>query len=380
MRSSAKLRRMRLALAPALQILLACSSCPSQEPPAGSSHAPTGAEAKSRGLEQKIASVVTPDVNTLADALRVTVVEQKGGDETEENPLWEVSQLRRLGKAENDRDADCVLFLSAHEAGDGGESAAENWTLDYLAWDGSRWRVSSLDQPPAGDPSPANWKSHTRPLGVQTISRVPGEQLVTLVLYDAPATAVYPLAIRVKDHQATLVWDSRSEDSLYEALSDGRIEFVSAQSGDIPAMVASGKADPGLLVFAREGRRGFEERTTYLWKDNAYVPSGTEYEANEDLRLYEFISALHLHNYKAAYALIDPAKFLGSDKPSLDAFRDAIQKSWSEFLDDHIFAASEADGDGHAFELDEGGKKTKYVPAFSPGPTFLLTSLIRHEE
>jgi hypothetical protein len=358
------------------------SSNPSQEPAAGSSHAPAEAREKSRELEPKIASVTTSDVNALADALGVRLVDEKAGAEYEESPLSEDSQLRLLGK-ENEPGPQCVLFLAAQEAGEDGHSAAENWTLDYLAWDGTRWKLSPLDQPLRGDSSPANWKSHTQPLGVKILSHASGEHLMALILYDAPATSVYPVAYRVKDHQATLVWDSRSEDSRYEALSGGRVKFVPAQSAGIPAMVASGKADPGLLVFERGGSRGFEERTTYVWKDDAYVPSGTEVEANEDFRLYEFVSALHLHNFQSAYALIDPAKFLGSDKPSLDAFRDVIQKSWSEFLDDHIFTASEAaaaGGNGHAFELDEGGKKSKYLPTFSPGPKFLLTGVKRQEE
>jgi hypothetical protein len=353
---------------------------PHQEPAAQSSLPPTGPGERSRELEQKIASVATSDVNALARALGVPLVESKAGGEDKESPLSEASQLRLLGQLDGKQDPECVLFLSGHEEREDGRSAAANWDLDFLAWDGTRWRLSALDPSLSGGPSEQDWKSHSQPLGVNMISRAAGGQLAALVLYDASTAAVYPVVFKVQDYQATLVWDSRSERSRYEALSGGQIKFVAGQGGGVPAMVASGKADPGLLVFARDGGRGFEVRTIYAWKGDEYLPSGTEYEANEDFRLYEFISALHLHNYKAAYALIDPARFLGTDKPGLDAFRELIQKSWSEFLGDAIFTASEEAGTAHTFELDRGGKKSRYLPTFSAGPKFLLTGLTRQEE
>jgi hypothetical protein len=343
-----------------------------------------------RKLEQKIASLTTADVEGLARALGVQLMAQDDRSDFSESLIPQGSQLRPLGGFKNRRNPECVLFLSGQGAAEGGESAAQSlphgeagWTLALLAWDGARWRLSPLDEPRPGQGGPEIMRPEMVPLGARIISASRSDQMMALLLYAPPARALYPMVYQVKDHQASLVWDSLSDDSRYQALSGGRIEFDKMERGGIPAMVTSGKADPGLLVFARDGARGFQARTTYQWKGNEYVPIVTEYEANEDLRLYEFISALHLHNYKAAYALIDPAKFLRSDKPSLDAFRDTLQKSWSEFLDDNIFTASTAaaaEGNAHAFELEEAGKKMKYLPEFSPGPKYLLTGLARQEE
>ncbi|PYV14779.1 MAG: hypothetical protein DMG21_17120 [Acidobacteria bacterium] len=354
-----------------------------QERATESSHASAELDQRTRELEQMIASISTPDVDALARALGVPLVVEKSGNHDDESPLSQSSQLRIFEGTQSGESPACVLFRSGQGAGEGGQPAAGDWTLDYLAWDGTRWRASGLDPAPPGLVSPADWKSRVLPLSAKIISREAGEQMLALLLYDAPAGAVYPLVYRVKEHQATLAWDSRSEESRYEAWSGGQIKFAKPEAGILPAMIASGIADPGLLVFERASNRGFQVRTTYVWKGNEYAPVHTEYEANEDFRLYEFISALHLHNFQAAYALIDPANFLGTDQPSLEAFRDAIQKSWSEFLDDQLFRASArdpADGNGHAFELDEAGKKSKYLPRFSSGPKFLLTSLARREE
>src|SRR5207247_932275 len=172
-----------------------------------------------------------------------------------------------------------------------------------LAWDGERWRVSPLDPPPSGQGGQRSPNSEIAPVGARIISASGEDQMMVLLLYAAPARALYPMVYEIKGHAASLVWDSMSEDTRYQALTGGRIEFEEAKRGAVPAMVASGKADPGLLVFGRDGARGFQARTVYRWIGNQYVPATTEYEANEDFRLYEFISALHLHNYKAAYDL-----------------------------------------------------------------------------
>ena len=353
-------------------------------------------EETTRLLEQKIASVTTPDVEGLARALGVQLVTEDEESDSSESLVPQASQpaqagqLRRLGGFKDGRNTECVLFLAGQRIAEGGESAAQSmpegkagWTRAFLAWDGERWRVSPLDPPPSGQGGPRSPNSEIAPLGARIISASGEDQIMVLLLYAAPARALYPMVYEIKGHAASLVWDSMSEDSRYQALTGGRIEFEEAKRGAVPAMVASGKADPGLLVFGRDGARGFQARTTYRWIGNQYVPATTEYEANEDFRLYEFISALHLHNYKAAYALIDPARFLRTDKPSLDVFRDTVQKSWSEFLDDRIFAASEPATGGsndHAFELYEDDKKVKYFPEFSTGPKYLLTGLARREE
>ena len=150
-------------------------------------------------------------------------------------------------------------------------------------------------------------------------------------------------------------------------------------------MIASGRADPGLLVFPKgpeASSRGFVETRIYAWRNNAYVPVQTEYTANEDYTLYRFIAALHLHEFRAAYALIDPQRFLRTPKPSLKLFRERVEKDWPEFLDDRIFQvpAGATESRGHAFTLTlENGTTNVYYPSFTRGPRRLLTGLDRKQ-
>jgi hypothetical protein len=193
--------------------------------------------------------------------------------------------------------------------------------------------------------------------------------------------APYPAVFQVKDHAATLVWDGRAEESRYRSYEDSQIEFRDAAEAYPTEMIVSGRADPGLLVFAKGGRRGFKARTTYRWDGQAYIPAETQYSANPDYTLYRFIAALHLHNFKAAYALIDPQGFLKTDSPTVEKFRHVVEDSWAEFIDDQVFEARET-GLGvpelYVFTLPE--KHYVYRPKFGGGEGFLLTGLERREE
>jgi hypothetical protein len=148
-------------------------------------------------------------------------------------------------------------------------------------------------------------------------------------------------------------------------------------------MIVTGRADPGLLQFERNGHRGFNARAAYRWDGKAYMPAKTEYFANRDYTLYRFVSALHLHDFRSAYALIAPGQFLSSDSPTLEAFRHFIQDTLPEFLDDHVFEAPEPPAgspEDYVFVLPLSDKQSLYHPTFSSDGKFLLTGLKRTEE
>jgi hypothetical protein len=113
------------------------------------------------------------------------------------------------------------------------------------------------------------------------------------------------------------------------------------------------------------------------------VPRRTEYSENQDYILYRFISALHLHDYRGAYALVDPAKFLKETKPSPELFQKDVEENWPEFLENNIFEVRDAarnSPEDYSFELKRGGTTYVYHPAFGSGPKYLLTGLQREEE
>jgi hypothetical protein len=190
-----------------------------------------------------------------------------------------------------------------------------------------------------------------------------------------------PVVFLVKDHAAALIWDGQGEDSRYHGYAHGQVTFRNLDKPAATGMLVTGRADPGLLTFAKDGRRGFQVSTTYRWDGQAYVPGKTEYSLNADYTLYRFISALHLHEYSVAYSLIDAKKFLQTDSPNLEVFRQFIKDSWPEFLGDQVFEAREAPPgapDDYAFSLPE--KDYVYHPTFSSEGKFLLTGLERREE
>jgi len=213
-------------------------------------------------------------------------------------------------------------------------------------------------------------------------SLVGGSREIALVLYAGASEIPYPSIFQIKDHAAALLWDGRAEESEYQGYANGKIEFRNSQAGAAPQMIVSGRADPGLLHFPNDSNRGFDVQSSYAWSGSGYVPLKTEYSANEDYTIYQFISALHLHDFRSAYALIDAPKFLKTDAPSVEIFRKLIEGSWPEFLDDQIFEASNPGSsgtNGFAFELTEGDKHYVYMPSFGNNSKHLLAGLERHE-
>ena len=208
-----------------------------------------------------------------------------------------------------------------------------------------------------------------------------GRGLAVIVLEGDPPIA-YPVIFQVKDHAAKLLWDAQADDSRYQPLLQGRVSFQ--DKADAPAeMIVMGRADPGLLQVDRRGRRGFQARAVYHWDGKVFIPAKTEYSADQDYTVYRFLSALHLHDYRSAYALVVPAKFLNTDSPTLDAFRNFIQDNWPEFLQDEVFEAPELPAgspDEHLFVLRKPDKHYVYHPVFSNDGKFLLTGLTRTQE
>jgi hypothetical protein len=245
-----------------------------------------------------------------------------------------------------------------------------SWELFLLSWDGAKWRASFITE---------GYESFDL---MVVSSLIGGSHAIALVIYSGASEIPYPAIYKMKNHAAALVWDGRAEESEYQGYAHGKIEFLNPQAGGAPQMMVSGRADPGLLHFPIDSRRGFDVQTIYVWAGAAYVPKKTEYSANEDHTLYQFISALHLHDFRSAYALIDARKFLKTDVPSLEIFRKLVEGSWPEFLDDQIFEASKpgsSGANGFEFELTEGDKHYVYLPSFEIDSKHLLRGLERHE-
>ena len=241
------------------------------------------------------------------------------------------------------------------------------WGLYLLAWTGAKWKASRLltgvedFKPEVIDPGP--------PVG----------RALAIVTLEGGSQIPYPAIFQIKDHTAGLLWDAQADDSRYEPQLQGSVSFLD-HKGAPTVMLVTGRADPGLLQVDRNGRRGFTARAFYRWTGTAFVPERTDYSANQDYSLYRFISALHLHDYAAAYALVVPAKFLKMDSPTLDKFRQSIQDHWPEFLQDEIFAAPELPAgspDDHLFVLSKPDKHYVYHPVFSHDGKFRLTGLTR---
>jgi len=254
-------------------------------------------------------------------------------------------------------------------AGEGGESK-----LYLLSWDGKGWHASYL--------------MASADALILKVLPVEGDtaSLFAVVVYRGTTAAPFPVIFRFQDHQASLVWDGRSESSSYTGYHYGSIEFKKAGEGNVPVMIVAGQADPGLLMFPdsqQQTERGFQAATAYVWKNDAYIPLRTEYTHNRDYILYSFIAALHLHDYEKAYSFIEPGRFLGAPKPTLKLFQKRIQNVWPEFIDDRIFevpARPEMEPEHHTFILRlGGGKMNVYHPTFTPGPEYRLTGLARTE-
>lgn len=320
-------------------------------------------------IQAAIASVNTPSLRGLAGALGLTS-SQIGRKAFEDHEIGMESINAIKGSSVPEVD---VKWRHSSP----GQSAPieREANLYLLSWGGKAWVASYLT--PAIDA-----------LTVKVLSGTESSKSLIAVILFRGATAVpYPVIFQLSGHHASVAWDSRAPTSLYSGYDYGSIQFVKARNAAAPVMIAAGLADPGLLVFppsTENSGRGFQVATAYAWQNNAYVPIRTEFTHNRDYTLYRFISALHLHEYKTAYSLIDPKRFLGTSKPSLKLFRERILKAWPEFTDDQIFevpSGAESKRGSHIFVLKlKGGKEYVYHPTFTSGPEYLLTGLKRTEK
>jgi len=347
---------------------MGASACLAAAPQPGQSAAAQGSGLSE--VQALISSVRTPDTSALAEALGVSSAATKVGsiDPT-------TYSLQVLGDLDGDNVPEVALNRLREPSGVGlnqsivGELTA--WELFLLSWDGSRWRVTHM-------------KEGFEPYELQVVSSlVPGSRQIAVVEYQGAKAVPHPAIYQVKDHAPSLLWDSEAGETQYEGYAQGKIEFREPQGGGPPEMIASGRADPGLIQFPKDGKRGFDVRAVYGWDGKSYLPGKTEYSDNEDYRLYRFISALDLHDFRAAYALIDPAKFMSSDAPSLAAFQKYVENTWPEFLGDQIFEVHDSGAIGDfTFELIAGdeGARSVYFPSFGSDSKHLLIGLERRDE
>ena len=320
------------------------------------------------GIQAVLQNVAIPDLGALGRAFGTKVKKQD-----EASSESSAVELIELGDLDGDGVSEVAVKWRITEARqpntEGQVSALSSWGLYLLSWDGTRWKASPLAA------SAENLQFKVVLLGKSTgrciaVVNVMGEEAVP-----------YPAIFQVREHEAALLWDSQGGDNRYNALEHGQIEFQDNAKLDQTDMIVIGRADPGLLHFEPGGHRGFSARCVYHWDGQAYVPAQTEYSPGPDNTLYRFIAALHLHDFRSAYTLIDPGKFLKTDAPSLEKFRQMIEENWREFLDDQVFQAREANAgspEALAFELPE--KHYVYLPTLSNDGRFLLIGLGRKVE
>jgi len=316
-------------------------------------------------VQALVSAVHVSEPSELASALGVTP------NSAGENSLGaDSNSMQVLSDLHSDGTPDCLYNRVRASTGDSPANQPGGWELFLLAWDGAQWRASLV-------------KEGQEPYEARTVALLsPSPREIAVITYSGSRLVPSPAIYQVKDHQAALVWDGAAENSEYQGYPEGQIELRPAAGAESPTMIVSGRGDPGLLHFPKGSSRGFDVRCVYTWDGKAFVPGKTEYFENEDYRLYQFIAALHLRDFRAAYALIDPAKFLKTDAPSLEIFRKKIEESFPEFLDDQIFEARpRASGAGQefSFELDSDGKHYLYYPSFSADSKFMLTGLERRE-
>jgi hypothetical protein len=334
------------------QILIAPQPLPASEVP----------ESTTALVRSRLSNQTTSDPASLAQALQV----EPPSKELSANSLR--NRLQDLGDLDGDGIPEYSLVWTVPQSSDATltqpQEADSNWALFLVAWDGTHWEASPL-------------MSGFQPFKVQALpTGIPGDRKIAVIVLAGLTLVPYPAVFQFRAHLATLAWDGRSDESRYEGFDDGRLAFRVEQG--VLQMVETGRADPGLLVFPKNGNRGFDARTVYSWVDGAFVPAKTEYTANSDYTLYRFIAALHLRDFRAAYGLTDPAKLLKTDKPTLAAFRKYIEDQWPEFLDDKIFHARDSSASDNAFTLSMPDKIFVYLPEFS-GESHLLSGLTRQE-
>ena len=320
------------------------------------------------GIQAVLGNVPAPDLGVLGQAFDTTVKKQD-----EASSESSAVELIELGDLDGDGVSEVALKLLVTEASQedaqGPASPPFSRGLYLLSWDGTRWKASRLAA------SAENFQFKVVRLGKST------GRCIAVVNVMGEAAVPYPAIFQLREHEAALLWDSQGGDNRYNGLEHGQIEFQDNAKLDQTDMIVIGRADPGLLQFEPGGHRGFSARCVYHWDGQAYVPAQTEYSPGPDNSLYRFIAALHLHNFRSAYTLIDPGKFLKTDAPSLEKFRQMIEENWREFLDDQVFQAREANAgspDALAFELPE--KHYVYRPTLSNDGRFLLIGLERKVE
>ncbi len=344
---------------PAVQTAPGVQSAPEQakaEPPES--------EPVDQGLIQvqaDVATVKSSDVRSLAASLGLEIRR-----ETATTCSASGSRLEDFGDLGGERLPDLILIrrLSEPEP-EGGPQPAASWGVFLLSWDGGRWQASRLG-------------GVTDSCQLQAIQLARRRRGIALVTPGDEDGVLFPAVYSVRDHKAALLWDGQADNSLFHGAAHSVIKF--RQAGAAAEMIVTGRADPGLLDFAPDGRRGFDVTTEYRWDGQAFVPGQTRFSANPDYVLYRFIAALHLRDFRAAYALVDPAKFMRADAPTLDTFRQFVEKNWPEFLDDQIFVARARDAnaaDDFAFAL--AAKHYAYDPTFSADGK-LLVGLERETE
>lgn len=341
-----------------------------QEPPPTETRAtPSAPDVLLPQITEAIQGVTTSDAVALSRALHLNKGQEAGAPDAPPNTLVP------LGDLDGDGVPEMLLKWAMPDAAVGADIApapgsSPVWGVYLLSWDGARWKASRLLT------------------GVEDISPVginlgpPIGRALAMVIREGDPPVAYPAIFQIKDHTATLLWDGQSDDSRYEPLLQGEVIFQD-HPGVPTEMVETGRTNPGLLQVDPKGQRGFRARVVYHWDGKAYIPTKTHYIADEDYTLYRFISALHLHDYRSAYALVAPAEFLKAGSPTLDAFRQFIQSNWPEFLRDEVFEAPEVPAgspDKHLLVLSKPAERYIYHPVFSTDGKFLLTGLTRTRE
>ena len=319
------------------------------------------------GVQAVLANISSPDLEALGQAFGTVVRTQEKS--AEESPPVELIELEDLDGDGVPELALNVLAPYMNQEDQDPNSPALLRGLFLLSWDGTRWKASPL-------------ATSTEEFQFQVIRLGKGTgRGIVVVNVVGEGEAPYPAVFQMREHEAALIWDSQAEDSRYNALEHGQVEFQDDPKLEQTEMIVTGRADPGLLQFEPGGRRGFAARCVYHWDGQAYVPARTEYAPGPDNSLYRFIAALHLHDFRGAYALVDPGKFLKTDAPSLERFRQMVEETWPELLDDQVFQARETSPgsqDALAFELPE--KNYVYRPTLTSDGKFLLTGLERKVE
>jgi hypothetical protein len=328
-------------------------------------------QAEAREISQEETAAVESRLTSANSASAAGLASALGVEAPSQEPPPDSAQdyLQDLGDLDGDGIPEYLLEWLNHHSNSPAPTAPEgsepSWALFLLDWDGARWQALPM-------------MGGFEPFTVLALPATkPGERAIAVVVLAGATEIPYPAVFRFQAHSVTLLWDGRSDESRYEGYDHGGVKFRLA--GGTLEMIATGRADPGLLIFPKSGARGFDARTAYKWVGQAFIPTETEYSANGDFTLYRFIAALHLRDFRTAYSLIDPAKFLRTENTGLPAFRKLIEDTYPEFLSDKIFRAQDSGPGDESFKLELTDKVYVYTPIFSGGPRFLLTGLERQE-